>query len=45
MVLNLLTEIGQTMPESPNISKIQVCCFTVKLPKVILLPITKLYPR
>ena len=37
-------EIGQTMPESPNISKVQVCHFTVKLPKAVSLPITKLYP-
>lgn len=44
MVSNLLTEIGQTMPESPNISKVQVCHFTVKLPKAVLLRITKLYP-
>lgn len=39
-----LTEIGQTMPESPNISKVQACHFSVKVLKAVLLPITKLYP-
>lgn len=41
---DILTEIGQTMPGSPNILKVQVCHFTVKLPKAASLPITKLYP-
>lgn len=43
-VSDILTGIGQTMPKSPDISKVQVCRFTEKLPKAASLPITALYP-
>lgn len=42
MVSDLLREIGQAMPKSSNIAMVQVCHFTVKLPKAVSLPITKL---